>query len=152
MPGVRVSLSDVAKTISRNVNTDSDGVYNLPDLPPAVYEITVSAPGFITQMWTAITVGIGTERVINIMMRPGDPNKTVRTAAPPASISQSSAGDNVNASTVRETPLNGRDWAQLVTLQAGESATSLAAPQVGLSKRTVRSSSGTMRDYANRLA
>ena len=119
MPGVRVSLSDVAKTISRNVNTDSDGVYNLPDLPPAVYEITVSAPGFITQMWTAITVGIGTERVINIMMRPGDPNKTVRTAAPPASISQSSAGDNVNASTVRETPLNGRDWAQLVTLQAG---------------------------------
>ena len=119
MPGVRVSLSDVAKTISREVNTDSDGVYNLPDLPPAVYEITVSAPGFITQMWTAIAVGIGTERVINIVMRPGDPNKTVRTAAPPASISQSSAGDNVNASTVRETPLNGRDWAQLVTLQAG---------------------------------
>ena len=119
MPGVRVSLIDVAKTISREVNTDSDGVYNLPDLPPAVYEITVSAPGFITQMWTAIAVGIGTERVINIVMRPGDPNKTVRTAAPPASISQSSAGDNVNASTVRETPLNGRDWAQLVTLQAG---------------------------------
>jgi hypothetical protein len=119
MPGVRVSLIDVAKTISREVNTDSDGVYNLPDLPPAVYEIAVSAPGFITQMWTAITVGIGTERVINIVMRPGDPNKTVRTAAPPASISQSSAGDNVNASTVRETPLNGRDWAQLVTLQAG---------------------------------
>jgi len=119
MPGVRVSLSDVAKTISREVNTDSDGVYNLPDLPPAVYEIEVSALGFITQSWTAIGVGIGTERVINIVMRPGDPNKTVRTAAPPASISQSSAGDNVNASTVRETPLNGRDWAQLVTLQAG---------------------------------
>jgi carboxypeptidase family protein len=119
MPGVRISVSDVAKTISREVNTDSDGVYNLPDLPPAVYEITVSAPGFITQMWTAIAVGIGTERVINIVLRPGDPNKTVRTAAPPASISQSSAGDNVNASTVRETPLNGRDWAQLVTLQAG---------------------------------
>jgi hypothetical protein len=119
MPGVRVSSTDQAKTVAREVTTDSDGVYNLPDLPPAVYEIAVSAPGFITQRWTAIAVGIGTERVINIVMRPGDPNKTVRTSAPPASISQSSSGDNVNASTVRETPLNGRDWAALVTLQAG---------------------------------
>ena len=119
MPGVRVSLSDVAKTVSREITTDNDGVYNLPDLPPAVYEISVSAPGFVTQMWTAITVGIGTERVINVAMRPGDPNKAVRTTAPPATVSQSSAADNVNASTVRETPLNGRDWAQLVTLQAG---------------------------------
>jgi hypothetical protein len=94
MPGVRVSSTDQAKTTAREVTTDADGVYNLPDLPPAVYEITVSAPGFITQRWTAIAVGIGTERVINIVMRPGDPNKSVRTAAPPASISQSSAGDN----------------------------------------------------------
>jgi len=119
MPGVRVLLSDVAETVSRKVTTDNDGVYNLPDLPPAVYEITVSAPSFITQMWTTITVGVGTERVLNIVMRPGDPNKIVKTTAPPASISQSSAADNVNASTVRETPLNGRDWAALVTLQAG---------------------------------
>ncbi len=119
MPGVRVSLSDVAKTVSREITTDNDGVYNLPDLPPAVYEISVSAPGFVTQTWTAITVGIGTERVINVVMRPGDPNKVVSTTAPPATVSQSSAADNVNASTVRETPLNGRDWAQLVTLQAG---------------------------------
>src|SRR5207245_10728025 len=107
------------KTVAREVTTDTDGVYNLPDLPPAVYEITVSAPGFVTQMWTAIAVGVGTERVLNIVMRPGDPNKVVRTTAPPTSVSQSSAADNVNASTVRETPLNGRDWAALVTLQAG---------------------------------
>jgi Carboxypeptidase regulatory-like domain/TonB-dependent Receptor Plug Domain len=119
MPGVRVSLSDATKTVSREVTTDTNGVYNLPDLPPSVYEITVSAPGFVSQTWTTITVGVGTDRVINIVMRPGDPNKLVRTTAPPTLVSQSSAADNVNASTVRETPLNGRDWAALVTLQAG---------------------------------
>lgn len=121
MPGVRLSLRDVAKTVSREVTADTDGVYNLPDLPPAVYELTASAPGFTTQMWTAITIGVGTDRVINIVMRPGDPNKAIRTTAPPAPVSQSSSccGGNVNVSTVRETPLNGRDWAQLVTLQAG---------------------------------
>ena len=119
MPGVRVSSTDQAKTVEREVTTDSDGIYNLPDLPPGVYELNISAPGFTTQVWTAITIGVGTERVINVVMRPGDPNKVGRTTAPPSPVSQSSAADNVNASTVRETPLNGRDWAALVTLQAG---------------------------------
>lgn len=121
MPGVRIAATDQAQTVAREVTTDSDGVYNLPDLPPGVYELTVSAPGFTTQVWTAITVGAGTERVINVAMQPGDPKQVVRTAAPPATVSQSSSccGGNVNSSTVRETPLNGRDWAQLVTLQAG---------------------------------
>jgi len=71
MPGVRVSSTDQAKTTAREITTDADGVYNLPDLPPAVYEIAVSAPGFVTQTWSAITVGAGTDRVINIVMRPG---------------------------------------------------------------------------------
>jgi hypothetical protein len=121
MPGVRISLGDEAKTVAREVTTDMDGFYNLPGLPPAVYEITVSAPGFVSQMWTAITVGVGTDRVLNIAMRPGDPNTVVRAAASPAPVSQSSncCAGNVNSSTVRETPLNGRDWAQLATLQAG---------------------------------
>ena len=35
------------------------------------------------------------------------------------SQASSAVGGNVNASTVRNTPLNGRDWAQLATLQAG---------------------------------
>jgi hypothetical protein len=98
-----------------------DGFYNLPDLPPAVYQVTISAPGFITQMWTGVVVGVGTERVLNVTMHPGDPRKVARTEAPPAPISQASAccGGNVNTSTVVETPLNGRDWAQLATLQAG---------------------------------
>src|ERR1700676_1562542 len=54
-------------------------------------------------------------------MQPGNPDKVVRTVAPPSQVSSASStvGGNVNASTVRDTPLNGRDWAQLATLQAG---------------------------------
>ena len=121
MPGVRVSVSDLPGTVTREVITDMDGVYNLPALPPAVYEITLSAPGFVTQTWSGIIIGVGSDRVLNIVMRPGDPKTVIRTIAPPAPISQGSGccGGNVSSSTVRETPLNGRDWAQLATLQAG---------------------------------
>src|SRR5260370_34664641 len=87
MPGVRVSLSDQASAVAREVTTDMDGVYNLPDLPPAVYEITLSAPGFVTQMWTGIVVGVGTDRGLNIVMRPRQPTTVGRTAAPPTSSS-----------------------------------------------------------------
>jgi hypothetical protein len=121
MPDVRVSVQDVGSGLSRAATTNTDGLYSVPDLPPGKYEMTVSAFGFVTQVWTAISVAAGVERVLNISMRAGNPEQVIRAAAPPAPVSQDSAtvGGNANASTVRDTPLNGRDWAQLATLQAG---------------------------------
>jgi len=117
MPGVQVSTRDVATGELRTVTTGTDGLFNFPALPPGNYEMTASAAGFITQVWTGISIAVGTERVLNFVMRAGSSDVVVRTAAPAAPISQ--GGGNVNESVVRNTPLNGRDWAQLATLQAG---------------------------------
>src|SRR5712692_2007252 len=121
MPEARVSVRDVASGLVRTVTTGTDGLYSVPDLPAGSYEITFSAPGFVTQVRTAISVAAGEGRVLNVVMRAGNPEDVMRTLAPPAPVSHASAtvGGNVNASTVRDTPLNGRDWAQLATLQAG---------------------------------
>jgi hypothetical protein len=121
VPGVRISITDVGSSTARVVTTDTDGFYNAPELPPGIYEMSVSAPGFVTQVMTTISVAAGAERVLNVALRAGNPEQVVRTAAPPAQVSTASStvGGNVNASTVRDTPLNGRDWAQLATLQAG---------------------------------
>src|SRR6266852_4606062 len=121
VPGVRVSITDATSSAARTLITDTDGFYNAPDLPPGNYEMSVSAPGFVTQVWTAINVAAGGERVLNLAMRAGNPEQIVRTVAPPTQVSSASStvGGNVGASTVRDTPLNGRDWAQLATLQAG---------------------------------
>src|SRR6202790_4380816 len=121
MPSVQVSLKDRAAGATRVVTTDIAGFYTAPDLPPASYEMTVSKSGFTTQVWTSITVAVGAERVLNVVLHAGRPENVVRMAAPVAPVSQASSpvGGNVNSSTVRNTPLNGRDWAQLATLQAG---------------------------------
>src|ERR1700736_2512081 len=121
MPNVQVSLKDRAAGATRVVTTDIAGFYTAPDLPPASYEMTVSKGGFTTQVWTSITVAVGAERVLNVVLHAGRPENVVRMAAPVAPVSQASSavGGNVNSSTVRDTPLNGRDWAQLATLQAG---------------------------------
>ncbi len=121
MPGVHVSIVDATSNAARTVTTDTDGLYNAPDLPPGNYEMRVSAPGFVTQLLTTISIASGAERVLNFVLRAGNPEQVVRTVAPPAQVSSASStvAGNVNASTVRDTPLNGRDWAQLATLQAG---------------------------------
>src|SRR5258708_14342743 len=91
MPGVQVSTRDVTTGDVRTVTTDTDGLYSIPALPPGSYEMTVSAPGFVTQVSTGVTVAVGTERVFNIVMRAGSPDVVVRTAAPIAPLSQGSS-------------------------------------------------------------
>lgn len=121
MPGINVSVSDAASVVVRTVTTDTNGFYRIPGLAAGNYEMRVSAPGFVTHVVTAINVAVGGELVLNIVTQPGSQEQVVRTLAPAAPISQASAccGGSANASTVRDTPLNGRDWAQLATLQTG---------------------------------
>jgi len=121
IPGVNVSVTDVTSSLTRAVVTGTDGFYNLPDLPPANYEMKIAVQGFVTQVWTDLNISAGAERVLNVVMRAGNADQVMRAVAPPALVTEicSTACGNVNASTVRDTPLNGRDWAQLATLQAG---------------------------------
>jgi hypothetical protein len=54
MPGVQVSIKDVTTGQVRTVLTDTSGSYSLTAQPVGNYELTVSAPGFVTQLWTAL--------------------------------------------------------------------------------------------------
>src|SRR6202140_2199582 len=110
MPGVRIAIKDVITGQPKAVVTDTSGSYSLPALPAGRYEMTVSAPGFVTQLWTGITVAVGSQRVLNILMRAGSSETVVRTIVSGASANQSPG--NVDNSVVQNTPLNGRDWTQ----------------------------------------
>ena len=54
-------------------------------------------------------------------MQAGDSSQVIGEAVPgnPESQASTATGGNVSASTVRDSPLNGRDWTQLAALQAG---------------------------------
>ena len=117
IPGVQISIKDVTTGQVRTARTDSSGSYSLPALPVGNYELTVFASGFVTQVLTGITVAVGSERVLDIRMRPGRSQTAVRAEVSGVPANQSSG--NVDSSVVENTPLNGRDWAQLAALQAG---------------------------------
>src|SRR5260370_42386604 len=116
MPGVQISIKDVTTGQVRTVLTDTSGSYSLPALPASKYEMTVSAPALVTQVWTGITVAVGSQRVLNLLMRAGSSETVVRTIVSGAPANQSHG--NVDNSVLQNTQLHGRDWTQLATLQA----------------------------------
>ncbi|PYR95812.1 MAG: TonB-dependent receptor, partial [Acidobacteria bacterium] len=121
IPNVRVTLTNVATGVARAVATDATGLYTVPDLLPGSYEMTATALGFTTQVRTDITVNLGARPVLNVVMQAGDSNLVVRVSVSenPVDPASSVTGGNVSSSTVLDSPLNGRDWTQLATLQAG---------------------------------
>lgn len=133
IPNVRVTLTNVATGVARTVATNSAGLYTVPNLLAGSYEMTATASGFTTQVRTDITVNLGANVVLNVVMRAGDPGQVVRLSASATAADQASSavGGNVSSSTVVNSPLNGRDWTQLATLQAGVTGVQTGSAQGG---------------------
>jgi hypothetical protein len=117
----RVTLKNVATGVARVVTTDASGLYTSADLEPGTYELTFEALGFTTQVRTNAVVTVGGKLAVNVVMQTGDPKQVIRETLPAITENQASStvSGNVSASTVRDSPLNGRDWTQLAALQAG---------------------------------
>jgi hypothetical protein len=124
IPNAQVSITDVSTGVTRNVISDSAGLYTAPNLLPGTYEIRVTAMGFSTQVQKGITLTVGAQQALDIKMQVGQMSQTVEvtTEAPTVELTSSTLSAVVNATTVRELPLNGRSWTDLATLQPGVNA------------------------------
>jgi hypothetical protein len=138
LPGVRVEIQNLATQITTAVTSNADGFYTAPNLLPGNYKLTTSLQGFATVV-TQVTLTVGAQRTINVAMRVGGVTEVVRVTAeaPDVELASSEISAVVTARTIRELPLNGRDWTQLATLQPGI-ATVRTQPSVGASDRGQR--------------
>src|ERR1700722_16543974 len=59
IPGAKVTVKSVATGAERTSTTSEAGAFTFPNLPPEVYEVDVTAPGFNTlRQQTTVTVGM----------------------------------------------------------------------------------------------
>lgn len=133
IPNVSVSIKNVTTGVNREVKTDADGYYTAPNLLPGSYEVTVTAKGFTTLVERGITLAVGATPVLNLSLRIGEVSEKVEvnTTVPTVELSTSTVSGNVDATTVRQLPLNGRDWTTLATLQAGVDTVPVQQPNQG---------------------
>src|ERR1700682_6452161 len=103
------------------MTTNGEGFYSAPNLLPGSYDVTVAAKGFQTTVQKAVTLTVGATQALNFEMRVGQLNQTVEVSATPPSVQTTSStiSATVDSTTVRELPLNGRDWTSLAALEPG---------------------------------
>ena len=91
---------------------------------PGTYEVKFSAQGFRTEANRGITLTVAAAVSLDQTLRVGSVSETVsvQSEVPAVQTSSSDISAVVNATTVRELPLNGRSWTDLAQLQAGVSA------------------------------
>src|ERR1700674_1598744 len=138
LPDVKVEILNLSTQIVTTLISNADGFYTVPNLLPGNYRVTATRSGFATAV-TQVTLTVGAQRVANMAMRIGSFNEVVKgeAEAPDVELSTSEVSAVVNATTIRELPLNGRDWTQLATLQPG--ITSIRTqPSVGAGDRGQR--------------
>jgi hypothetical protein len=124
VPNVEISIKNVATGVVRTVTTDTAGFYTAPNILPGNYEISAAASGFSTAVQSNVTLTVGLQQVQNFVLQVGQMSQSVQvtTEAIAVQLSSSSIGGEVNETTVRELPLNGRDWTQLASLEPGVNA------------------------------
>ena len=119
--GATIAAKNNATGVVRNTTTDSSGLYSIPNLLPGDYEIRISATGFSTAVQSNLSLAVGEQQQLNFSLKVGEASTTVEVteAAPQIDLTSSAVSGQVESETVRELPLNGRDWTQLATLQPG---------------------------------
>ena len=121
IPGAKVAIRNIATGVVRNATTNAAGLYSAPNLLPGSYTVQVTAAGFTRLLQKGLTLTVGADQTLNLTMQVGSDTQTVVVTAAPPSVQTSSStiGATVDGTTVRQLPLNGRDWTSLATLEPG---------------------------------
>ena len=123
IPNAEITVNNTATGVVTKVKSNGEGFYSAPNLQPGDYIIRTTASGFATTE-NRITLTVGAQQLVNISLQPGAVTQSVevKETTPQIDLNSSEVSDVVDAETVRELPLNGRDWTQLATLQPGVAA------------------------------
>ena len=120
LPGVTVTVTAKATGAVRTAITDADGSYTVTNLGPGAYVVTTELAGFAIRT-REVVLGVGQiERVeLELGVASVAESVTVMADAPVLDLSSAKIGVNVSPEEVQNLPVNGRNFANLMTLATG---------------------------------
>src|SRR3989442_6499178 len=121
IPRVTVTLKHTESGLTRTVTTTENGGYRMPSLPVGPYEVTGEKLGFKQQVRRGVNLVVGQEAVIDVTLEVGAAAEqvTVTEEAPLVNTTTSSTSGLITEQQVKELPLNGRSFDNLITLNVG---------------------------------
>ena len=121
VPGAAVTLTNLDQNRSWNATTNERGEYDIEQIPPGRYSLTVEARGFKRFLQPEITLTVNQVADVDVKLEVGAVTETVEvhSDAPLLETASSALGEVVNNLTTTALPLNGRNVMQLVALTPG---------------------------------
>jgi hypothetical protein len=130
VPEANVQVTNTGTGASQTLMSDAQGRYRVPDLPVGDYEVSTQKTGFQSVVHKAITVGPGANVVVDFALPVGQVAQTVTVEGNVTQVETTSAAISavVEPTQMRDLPLNGRNFEELVLLEPG--VVNNASPQV----------------------
>ena len=112
MPSATVEVRNTATNVSRTVQSNDAGLYEVVALQPGEYEVKASKPGFATLVHNGITLAVGQLAVVNISMQVSATSETVTVSGDTEAVdtSKTDVSSVVNLKDMMNLPMSGRRW------------------------------------------
>ena len=119
--GASVTLNNPATGFTRTVKTDDQGSYQLLELAPSTYNMTVTAAGFATTKRENVVLQVSSPATVNmtLQVQGGSVIVDVTGEAPVVNTQDASLGNNFGARQLTDLPTEGRDPVSILSLQPG---------------------------------
>ncbi len=138
--GASVIAKNEETGASRRSATDNQGLYRFSGLPLGHYQIRINKPGFAEELRTGINLVLGQDAAVDFHLRLGQSSQeiNVNADAPFVNVTAADISGLVGDRQVKDLPLNGRSYDELLTLNPGiVNFTSEKTGGLGVSNSTV---------------
>src|SRR5215469_13800807 len=119
--GASVTVTDVARGVTRSLTTDSAGAYSAPNLTPGTYTIHVAFSGFKAVDRQDVLVQVGEDIRVDVALQPGEQTQTVTVTGEPPAVNTTNAqlGGTIENQTAVDLPIAGRTFLFLLNYRPG---------------------------------
>lgn len=122
MAGAVIIVSNIENGAERSAETDASGNYSFPQLPPGSYFLLAQSAGFADVMIEGLEVRVNTNTTLPIVFETLETvteTVTISADAVQLNTTDASVGKSFGTKPIRQLPLNARNPAGLLSLQAG---------------------------------
>jgi hypothetical protein len=138
--GAAIQVKNLETGAVRNLLTDEAGRFDAVSLPVGRYVVKAEKAGFRGEEKAGISLELGQRETQDVVLQVGDARQTVQVESSPTVVMITTEDDSglVGEKQVKDLPLNGRSYDQLITLNPGiVNYTSQRAGGIGTSNSVV---------------
>ncbi len=123
MASAPVTVTNVDKQTSRQVQTNEQGLYTVANLVPGLYQVSVEVSGFQPATRSGFRLDVNQSVRLDFIMKVGDVQQRIDVTGevPVIETTTGQLGTVVTAEKISDLPLNARNFTQLLTLTPGAS-------------------------------